>query len=633
MTNRFTKKINGIDWLKHTFRSLVAGMFILLVSNNGFAQPVNIIFTPSSPTVQVGQNFTVDVIADFTAPGTLSTIETYINFNPLDLQVVSTPVVPAGTATLLPSESVAFSSVSTMNTAGRIDYGRFTISAGGHPNSDFVFFTITFKALRVPPGGNTTLAFNTVNPRRTIAVEGATVVSNQITNSVINISACTPPTASISNAGTCNGQPFNLILNNDATGTGPFDLVINGTTYNDIPAGGTITTFAPPNQNIFGSTPPVANDEVDPNAVTLGLKFRSTVAGFVKGVRFYSQAVPAGTFTGQLWPGTGGPGTLPLASATFSSVTGSAWNQVFFSSPVLITANTTYIVSYHAPSGYRATANGLNTTITNGTLSALSNGSSGGNGVYMYDMDAGSAGANFPSNSFQSTNYWVDVVFTPSNYTFDLTSITDNGGCSNVAAPLQSLSVTSVDCSALPVTLLSLSATPQGNNVLLRWSTASEIDNKGFEIQRSTANTAWESVGFVNGAGNSSSLLNYSHTDLKLFTGRYYYRLKQVDIDGNYKYSMVVSALIDGKEEYAVRQNYPNPFHGETTIQYTLPAKSKVNVTVYDMNGRVMKVLLNATKDAGNHALVFYSGSLPAGMYYYQVQAGDFKDTKKMVVQ
>lgn len=599
----------------------------VLWATGSYAQSADISFNTPSTNIITGSTFTVNVNVHFNS-GSLDVAAVHFNFDNTKLSVVS--VTNAPSAAILPNVSFALESPVTINTNGRVNYVAGTSTA--FPTTDFTVIAVTFQTIGT---GTTPLTFRrppTGNPVTNLIRSGSSILA-AVNNISLNITSCTPPTASISNTGTCNGQPFNLVLNNGATGTGPFDLVINGTTYNDIPAGGTITTFAPPNQNIFGSTPPVANDEVDPNAVTLGLKFRSTVAGFVKGVRFYSQAAPAGTFTGQLWPGTGTTGTPPLASATFSSVTGSAWNQVLFSSPVLIAANTTYIVSYHAPAGYRATANALNTTITNGTLSALSNGSSGGNGVYMYDMDAGSAGANFPSNDFQSTNYWVDVVFTPSNYTFDLTSVTDNGGCSNVAAPLQSLSVTSVDCSALPVTLLSLSATPQGNNVLLRWSTASEIDNKGFEVQRSTATTAWENVGFVNGAGNSSSLLNYSHTDLKLFSGRYYYRLKQVDIDGNYKYSMVVSALIDGKEDYAVRQNYPNPFHGETTIQYTLPAKAKVNVTVYDMNGRVMKVLLNATKDAGNHALVFYSGSLPAGMYYYQVQAGDFKDTKKMVVQ
>ena len=168
---------------------------------------------------------------------------------------------------------------------------------------------------------------------------------------------------------------------------------------------------------------------------------------------------------------------------------------------------------------------------------------------------------------------------------------------------------------------------------MLNWSTSSEIDNKGFEIQRSTNNELWEGIAFVNGAGSSTIAHNYSYTDKGLFPQRYFYRLKQVDIDENYKYSVIVSVLLNGQAEFSLKQNYPNPFRNETTIQYTLPQTQKVRLTIYDMNGRAIKVLVNETRQAGSHAVNFYTGTLPGGMYYYKFEAGYFTEVKKMIIQ
>ena len=134
------------------------------------------------------------------------------------------------------------------------------------------------------------------------------------------------------------------------------------------------------------------------------MRFTSDLAGVVTGVRFYKGTSNTGTHTGSLWSATG----ALLATATFTGETASGWQQVSFSSPVAITAGTTYIVSYHAPVGNYA-ANGAyfaSAGTTNGQLTALSNAAAGGNGVYVYG-----AGGVAPTSTYNSTNYWVDVVF------------------------------------------------------------------------------------------------------------------------------------------------------------------------------------------------------------------------------
>jgi hypothetical protein len=154
------------------------------------------------------------------------------------------------------------------------------------------------------------------------------------------------------------------------------------------------------------SATPAAVDSGDGSAVELGLRFRSDVAGTITGIRFYKAATNGGTHTGHLWNNTG---TL-LGSATFSQETASGWQAVSFSTPIQITANTTYVASYFAPLGHYS--DDLNyfagTGTDNAPLHALQTGVDGANGVYNY----GSV-SSFPTSTYQATNYWVDVVFAP----------------------------------------------------------------------------------------------------------------------------------------------------------------------------------------------------------------------------
>jgi hypothetical protein len=153
------------------------------------------------------------------------------------------------------------------------------------------------------------------------------------------------------------------------------------------------------------ATVPAVPDVDDPSPVELGLKFRSDVNGYVKGVRFYKSVNNTGTHIGSLWPITGG--TTPLASAVFTNETPSGWQEVLFDVPVAVTANTTYVVSYHTNIGHYAATGAYFSTlgVDRAPLHALSTAAGGGNGVFGYGA------SQFPTSTFNATNYWVDVVF------------------------------------------------------------------------------------------------------------------------------------------------------------------------------------------------------------------------------
>jgi hypothetical protein len=156
--------------------------------------------------------------------------------------------------------------------------------------------------------------------------------------------------------------------------------------------------------SVFPSTATPQNANTNDNsAIEIGMKFRADVAGTITGARFYKGSQNTGTHVADLWSSSG----QLLATATFTNETASGWQQVSFSNPVQISANTTYVISYHTTTGfYSSTSAGLATSADSYPLHGLANGTDGSNGVYVYGASA------FPTNSFNSTNYWVDVVFT-----------------------------------------------------------------------------------------------------------------------------------------------------------------------------------------------------------------------------
>ncbi|MBK8981612.1 MAG: FG-GAP repeat protein [Ignavibacteria bacterium] len=189
-----------------------------------------------------------------------------------------------------------------------------------------------------------------------------------------------------------------------------------------------------------------------------------------------------------------------------------------------------------------------------------------------------------------------------------------------------------------PVEIQSFISSISERNVILSWSTSSELNNSGFEIQRAVENEKlkienWSKIGFIEGNGTSNESHNYSFTDRNLESGNYKYRLKQIDFNGNFEYFELAEEVSIGiPEKYALSQNYPNPFNPVTTINYDLPADGIVTIKVYDIIGREMKTLVNEMKTAGYHKIQFNAADLASGAYFYQMKAGDFVAVKKFVV-
>jgi hypothetical protein len=185
----------------------------------------------------------------------------------------------------------------------------------------------------------------------------------------------------------------------------------------------------------------------------------------------------------------------------------------------------------------------------------------------------------------------------------------------------------------LPVELTSFTASASNGAINLRWSTATELRNNGFGIERSVNKSDWTNISFVNGNGTSNSVKNYSYADNSITkAGKYYYRLKQVDNDGAYKYSNTTEVNYAAPSVYTLNQNYPNPFNPSTMIAYSIPNASNVKLLVYNAIGQVLRVLEDGFKSAGNYSISFNASELPSGLYFYKIEAGQFSQIKKMML-
>lgn len=195
----------------------------------------------------------------------------------------------------------------------------------------------------------------------------------------------------------------------------------------------------------------------------------------------------------------------------------------------------------------------------------------------------------------------------------------------------------------LPVELTSFSASIYGQRVLLNWTTASEINNQGFAVERTWlrssnyAEASWETIGFVPGFGTTTEPKSYSFVDENISSGIYKYRLKQIDFDGTFTYSNETEVEVDfTPKEFVLYQNYPNPFNPNTVVSYQLPVTGNVTLKIYDILGNEVATLVNEEKQPGVYEVEFNpesSSKYPAsGVYFYQLKAGNYSRIKKMVL-
>uniref|UniRef100_A0A832G270 T9SS type A sorting domain-containing protein n=1 Tax=Ignavibacterium album TaxID=591197 RepID=A0A832G270_9BACT len=186
--------------------------------------------------------------------------------------------------------------------------------------------------------------------------------------------------------------------------------------------------------------------------------------------------------------------------------------------------------------------------------------------------------------------------------------------------------------SIIPVELISFTADLSANNVHLKWQTASELNNQGFEVQRSVSESnsdnkkdfQLEKIGFIKGAGNSTSIQTYTFTDnINYGYNKVYYRLKQIDLNGNIKFTDIVEVIIV-PGEFKLNQNYPNPFNPSTVISWQSPVSGRNTIKLLDILGREIETIVDDYYEAGYHSTLYIVNStLPSGVYFYQLRIND----------
>lgn len=190
---------------------------------------------------------------------------------------------------------------------------------------------------------------------------------------------------------------------------------------------------------------------------------------------------------------------------------------------------------------------------------------------------------------------------------------------------------------AVPVELVAFTGYVSNGKVFLNWSTATESNNQGFEIEKQASSKQlavnnWESIGFVPGFGTTTEPKSYSFIDENLNSGKYIYRLKQVDYNGSFEYSDIVEIEVATPSQYSLEQNYPNPFNPATTISYSIKEKGMITLKVFDILGNEVSTVVNEEQQAGNYKVDFDASEFASGVYFYTLKAGEFISTKKMIL-
>ncbi len=245
-----------------------------------------------------------------------------------------------------------------------------------------------------------------------------------------------------------------------------------------------------------------------------------------------------------------------------------------------------------------------------------------------------SAGTSVPTDSALAGKIRFNISNPSENHNISwnsfYSSVLDNNG-NDITSGINFINPPN---SLLPVELTSFSFNTSENNVYLHWTTSSELNNYGFEIHRkNSGNTQWQLMGFVPGNINSHELKNYEFADKDLLTGTYNYRLKQLDLNGNWTYFELNNSVeINSPDLFKLSQNYPNPFNPNTVINFNIPVSGNVKLSVYDLSGKQIKVLLDEYKQTGYYSVNFNGAGLSSGIFIYELNNGTEKLIKYMTL-
>lgn len=206
-----------------------------------------------------------------------------------------------------------------------------------------------------------------------------------------------------------------------------------------------------------------------------------------------------------------------------------------------------------------------------------------------------------------------------------------------VSAGVQDIYLTKIGNNPVPVELISFIAAQANGGIDLAWTTASETNNAGFEIERSIDNAMFVKIGFVHGFGTSTQKHEYFFSDNEANASKYYYRLKQLDLDGTFSYSQVVEIDAGLPSKFNLYQNYPNPFNPSTAINFDLPVDAQVNISVYNTIGEIVAVIANSNYAAGRHTVQFDGSNLASTVYLFKLHAvksdgSSYVSSKKMML-
>jgi hypothetical protein len=258
-------------------------------------------------------------------------------------------------------------------------------------------------------------------------------------------------------------------------------------------------------------------------------------------------------------------------------------------------------------------------------------------GVYVQPTDGNIVIANSystPPGSWRSINggqTWTAISIPSAGYqVVSVDSMTQyaaqSGGFYKLDAPW-----------FVPVELTNYTASLINKDIILNWTTATEINNKGFEIEQSFDKLNFNTIGFVPGFGTTTESKSYSFKISGAPSGAQYYRLKQIDLDGTFKHYNSIEVDVPVIKEFALYQNHPNPFNPSTTISYSLPVESNVSIKLFNILGQQVATITNSDFQAGNQKIEFNAQDLSSGTYIYTLEARgtdgrNFISTKKMIL-